>query len=69
MLDSGEFSSRVSHAARVARDPATAAEMQKSFATRGLALSSADLHQIAKDSDSGALVLSGLLGSPDLREL
>ena len=29
---------------------------------------SASLHQIAKDSDSGGLVLSGLLNSPDLRE-
>ena len=29
---------------------------------------SAGFHQIAKDSDSGALVLSGLLNSPDLRE-
>ena len=33
-----------------------------------LHIRSAGLHQIAKDSDSGALVLSGLLNSPDLRE-
>jgi hypothetical protein len=34
----------------------------------GAASGSTGLQQITKDSDSGALVLSGLLGSPDLRE-
>jgi hypothetical protein len=35
----------------------------------GAASSTAGLHQIAKDSDSGSLALSGLLSSPDLWEI